>query len=174
MAFGIDDALAAATAGINLTDTVIQVVKRYRKSETDVDIRQLLEEVRSTAIKRIDEADLALAQLERMLVEKNINLGKRLSDVIAEIPFWHPFEQRRLNQIRKRFNELSDSIYSATDDIAALVRCGQRTAEMNEAVAESVTHKHNLHLRVLNAGSIGEAIYLLRDQLKQHKEALGT
>jgi hypothetical protein len=31
MAFGIDDALMAAAAGISLTDTCVQTIKKYRK-----------------------------------------------------------------------------------------------------------------------------------------------
>jgi hypothetical protein len=62
MAFGIDDALMAAAAGISLTDTCVRTVKAYRKKGIHIDIELLIEEVRVTALQRIDEADLALAQ----------------------------------------------------------------------------------------------------------------
>jgi hypothetical protein len=133
MAFGIDDALTTAAAGISLTDTVVEIIKRYRKKDIDPDFEILLEEIRVSALKKIDEQDLALTQFERMLLEKHIDIGRRLSDVIAATPFWQPFEQRRLGQIRKQFNEFADSIYSAGDDIAALARCRGETEEMGRA-----------------------------------------
>jgi hypothetical protein len=126
MAFGIDDALTAAVEGVKLTNTVVEIVKRYRKEKLDLDLDQLSREVGVTAIKRIDDADLALNQFERMLTEKKINIDQRLSDVIAATPFWRPFEQHRLSQIQKQFHQFSDSIYCACDDIAALVRVTNR------------------------------------------------
>ena len=67
MAFGIDDALMAAAAGISLTDTVVQTVQRYRKKGGQLDIELLIEEVRVTALERLNAADDALAQLEQTL-----------------------------------------------------------------------------------------------------------
>ena len=60
MAFGIDDALMTAAASINLTDTCVQTIKAYRKKDINLDIERLIEEVRVTALQRIDEADLSL------------------------------------------------------------------------------------------------------------------
>lgn len=170
MAFGIDDALNAATAGVKLTNTVVEIVKRYKKEKVGLDLELLLQEIKLTAVKRIDDADLALTQFERMLLERNINIDVRLAVVIAETPFWRPFEQHKLSQIRKRFCEFSDSIYSACDDIAALVRCHNDTQGMGEAVVESA--KHELHLELMNAKSLREAIYLLRTKLADHKKSL--
>ncbi len=173
MAFGIDDALGTAAAAINLTETLVETFKRYRQKKEDYDLVQLLEEVRLVALARINDADLALAQFERTLVERGMDLNKRLTDVITETPFWRPFEQFRLGQIRKRFNNFSDSVYSAIDDIAAILRCRQETREMGAAVVDSTKVKHDLHERMLNAGSVKEAIELLRTQLARHKVALG-
>jgi hypothetical protein len=172
MAFGIDDALAAAAAGISLADTIVQTIKRYKKSKKDYDLELLLEQVRITALERINDADLALNQFERMLKDREINLGSQIDDVIKQTPFWRPFEQHRLSQIKKRFNEFSDSVYCAGDDIAALVRCHQDTGEMGIAVAETVKEKREFQTNVAHAHSIGEAIDLLRAQLDKHKIAL--
>jgi hypothetical protein len=172
MAFGIDDALAAAAAGINLTDTCAKVVKAYRKKGVHLDIERLIEEVRVTALQRIDEADMALAQLERGLVEKDVKLDQTLQEVISATPFWHPFEAHRLKRIRRSFNRLADATYSAIDDIASLVRCHGRTTEMGAAVVESARAKHELHSQLLAAKSVKEAIGLLRSELARHKNLL--
>lgn len=172
MAFGIDDALTTAAAGISLTDTVVQTVKRYRKKGGQLDIERLIEEVRITALERLDVADRALVQLERTLHEKGIDLGLRLRDVIDSTPFWQPFEQHKLKRIRDNFNALADAAYSASDDIAALVRCKDQTKEMGIAVVESAKSKHELHSRLLNAKSVKEAIDTLRAELVRHKHAL--
>ena len=172
MAFGIDDALAAAAAGIDLTNTIVETIKRYRGKEKDPDLEMLIEEVRLTALKRIDEADAALAKFERMLVETKVDLNKHITDVIAETPFWRPFEQHRLSQIRKGFNAFSDSVYSAGDDIAALLRCRGKTEGMGAAIVESAKHKHALHEHLLYAKSMKQAIDILREELVRHKAAL--
>jgi len=172
MAFGIDDALMTAAAGISLTETIVETIKKYRREKKDIDIERLIEEVRVTALGRIDDADLALVQFERMLIEKKVDTHKRLSDVISDTPFWHPFEQHRLSQIQKRFNEFSDRIYSAGDDIAALVRCRDQTGAMGIAIVQSTKAKHELHFRLLSAHSLDEAIQLLRQKLAEHKAAL--
>jgi hypothetical protein len=172
MAFGIDDALMAAAAGISLTDTCVQTVKAYRKKGVHLDIETLIEEVRVTALRRIDEADMALAQLERTLVEKGVNLDRTLQEVISATSFWRPFEAHRLKRIRRSFNDLADATYSATDDIASLVRCRDQTSEMGAAVVESAKTKHELHSRLLGAKSVKEAIDLLRAELTRHKIAL--
>jgi hypothetical protein len=172
VAMGIDDALAAAAAGISLTDTCVKTVQSYRKQGKDLDIERLIEEVRITALERMDEADLALAQLERTLVERGVSLDRTLQDVIESTPFWQPFEAHRLKRIRKSFNALADATYSATDDIASLVRCKDQTRPMGAAVAESAKTKHDLHAKILNAKSVGQAISLLRTELTRHKTAL--
>jgi hypothetical protein len=172
MAFGIDDALTTAAAGISLTDTIVQTIKRYNQSEQDADFEMLLEEVRVTTLKRIDEADLALTQFERMLHEKEVDIDRPLSEIIAHTSFWKPFEQRKLSQIRKQFNEFSDNIYSAGDDIAALARCRDRTRDMGLSVIDSAKEKHELHVKLLNAKSLAEAIGLLRQQLLKYKVTL--
>jgi hypothetical protein len=172
MAFGIDDALMAAAAGISLTDTCVQTVKAYRKKGVHLDIERLIEEVRITALQRIDEADLALAQLERTLIENRVNLDRTLQEVISNTRFWHPFEAHRLKRIRSSFNALADATYNATDDIASLVRCRDQTSEMGSAVVESAKTKHEFYSRLLDAKSVKGAIGLLRTELTRHKTAL--
>ena len=172
MAFGIDDALTTAAAGISLADTVVRTVKAYRKKGVHLDIERLIEEVRITALQRLDEADLALTQLERTLVEKGIDIDKTLQDVIASTPWWRPDEAHRLKRIRQSFNALADATYNAADDIASLVRCRDQTREMGIAVVDSAKAKHELHSRLLNAKSVKAAIDLLRGELVRHKEAL--
>jgi hypothetical protein len=172
MAFGIDDALTAAAAGISSTDTIVKIIKSYNEEEQDPDFEMLLEEVRVTSLKKIDEADMQLNQFERMLIDKGINIDNKLSDVIAATPFWKPFEQRQLSQLRRRFDEFSDSIYSTGDDIAALARCRERTKEMGISVVESARDKHDLHMKLLNAKSLKDAIDLLRQQLVKYKATL--
>jgi hypothetical protein len=162
----------AAAAGISLTDTCVQTVKAYRKKGVHLDIERLIEEVRVTALQRIDEADLALAQLERTLVEKGVKLDITLQEAISTTSFWHPFEAHRLKRIRSSFNTLADATYNATDDIASLVRCRDQTSEMGAAVVASAKTKHELHARLLGAKSVKDAIGLLRAELTRHKKAL--
>ena len=172
MAFGIDDTLAAATAGIELTNTIVETIKKYRGKGKDPDLELLLEEVRVTALKRIDEADMALMKFERMLVDTKVDLNKRIIDVIAAIPFWRPFQQHRLNQIHKSLNAFGDSVYSAGDDIAALLRCRGDTKGMGAAIVESAAHKHALHKELLFADSLKKAIEILRGELVRQKAVL--
>lgn len=173
MAFGIDDALEAAAAAIKITETLVETLKRYQNNKEDYDLKRLLEEVRLTVLSRIDDADLMLSQFERTLVERNIDIKRSLNEVIAATPFWKPFEQYRLRSTRRSFNNFSDSVYSAIDDIAALLRCRERTKEMGAAVVASSSIKHDLHEKILNASSLREAIALLRAQLARHKIELG-
>ncbi len=172
MAFGIDDALTTAAAGIGLADTVVQTIKAYRKKGVHLDIERLIEEVRITALQRLDEADLALTQLERTLVEKGLDLKMTLQQAIAATPWWRPDEAHRLKRIRQSFNALADATYSATDDIASLVRCRDQTKEMGIAVVDSAKAKHELNSRLLSATSVKAAIDLLRVELVRHKTAL--
>jgi hypothetical protein len=172
MAFGIDDALMTAAAGISLTDTVVKTVLAYRDKKEEVDIELLIEEVRVTALERIDEADRALAEFERTLLDKGVDLKKTLLEVINSTTWWHPYEKSRLKRFRRSFNALADATYDATDDIAALVRCRDQTKEMGYAVVESASAKHKLHSQLLNAHSAKAAIDLLRSELLRHKKAL--
>ncbi len=173
MAFGIDDALAAAAAGISLTDTCVKTINSYRKKGVHIDIELLIEEVRVTALQRIDEADRALAQLERTLSQRDIDLGMPLNEVIARTPFWRPFEAHRLKRIRSSFDTLAAATYNAVDDIASLVRCRDQTSEMGSAVVDSARTKHDLHEELLHAKSFQSAIDLLRNELTRHKKSLG-
>lgn len=172
MAFGIDDALSTAAAGISLADTVVKTVKSYHKKGFDLDIERLIEEVRITALQRLDEADFALAQLERTLVDKGVNLDMTLQDAIASTSWWRPYETYRLKRIKQSFDALTDATYSAVDDIASLVRCRGQTNEMGIAVVDSAKAKHELHSRLLNAKSVKASIDLLRGELIRHKDAL--
>ena len=172
MAFGIDDALMTAAAGVSLTDTVVKTVLAYRGKKDEIDIALLIEEVRVTALERIDEADRCLAQFERTLKEKGVDLNRTLLAVINSTDWWHPYEKSRLKRFRRSFNALADATYDATDDIAALVRCRKRTEQMGSAVVESASAKHKLHADLLNAKSVGAAIHLLRRELLRHKKDL--
>ena len=172
MAFGIDDALAAAAAGISLTDTVVKTIASYRDKDIPLDIEQLIEEVRVSALARIDEADRALLQLQRTLHEKKIDTSKTLQEVIESTPWWRPNEEYRLKRIRQSFNALADATYDATDDISALARCRNQTKEMGIAVADSARAKHELNHRLLAARSVDAAIELLRTELTRHKSTL--
>jgi hypothetical protein len=171
MAYGIDDVVTAVIGVVKLTDTIVTIVKKYREKKQSVDLEQLLQEVRVTALGRIDEADMALTRFERTLIEKHIDINKRLLDVIADTPFWQPFEQHRLTQVQKTFNALSDALYSAGDDIAALARCREQTGTMAEAVIKSAYAKHELAEKVLHS-SLRDSINLFRHKLVEHKAAL--
>src|SRR3974390_1867751 len=105
MAFGIDDALTLAATGVKAAETVAEIIEKYRHEKTDYDLEQLLGEVRVTVLARLNAADRALSQFERMLEDKKISSDIKMMDLIAKTPFWRPFEQYRLRQIQKRFEE---------------------------------------------------------------------
>jgi hypothetical protein len=172
MAIGIDDALAAAAAGISLTDTVVRTVKAYQRKGVDLDIELLIEQVRITALERIDEADRALMQFEQMLKEKDVDTSKTLHDVIKSTPWWRPDQEHRLKRIRKSFNSLAEATYGATDDISALLRCRGDTRQMGVSVIESAKAKHDLAAKLLEAKSVKHSIDMLREELLRHKQAL--
>jgi len=92
--------------------------------------------------------------------------------VIDSTPFWQRFEEHQLKRIRRSFNALADATYSASDDIAALVRCKDKTKEMGVAIVESARSKHQLFEELLNAKSVKSAIDMLRTELVRHKAAL--
>ena len=172
MAFGIDDVLTTAAAGISLTDTVVKTIKDHRKKGLDLDIERLIEQVRITALERIDDADRALSHFERLLGEKGVDPKKTLQDAISSTHWWRPDESHRLKQIRRSFNALADATYDACDDIAALLRCRQQTDGMGAAIVDSAKAKHELHSRLLNAKSVKDSIDILRAELKRHNDAL--
>ncbi|MDQ8756848.1 hypothetical protein RCO27_11480 [Sphingosinicella sp. LHD-64] len=172
MALGIDDALTAAASGVKLTDTIVKTVQAYRKKGKDVDIERLIEEIRITALQRIDEADIALVRLERMLHERGADLDSSLMAIIETTRWWQPFEQYRLKQIHRRFNEFADSVYSATDDIAALLRCRDQTGEMGRSVLQSSQDKLDLSKALLDSPSVRVSIDLLRTTLATQKAML--
>jgi len=172
MAFGIDDALTTAAAGISLTDTIVKTVQAHRRKGVQIDIEQLIEEVRVTVLERIDGADRALRDFERTLVEKNVDLSMTLQETINSTSMWKPFEQHRLKRIRRSFNALADATYDAADDIAALVRCKDQPRDMGHAVVESASAKHKLLSQLLQAKSVKETIELLREELTRYKKSL--
>jgi len=171
VAFGIDDALTAAAAAISLTDTVVRTVRSYEKSDMP-DFEQLIDEVRITARRGIDDADFALVQLERTLHERGVDTGMTLQEVIEATPWWRPFEEYRLKRIRQSFNALADATYVAADDIAALARCRDVTGEMGRAVVASAIAKRELNARLQNAPTLDTAIAVLREELRRQKAAL--
>ena len=172
MAFGIDDLLMTAAAGISLTDTLVEVIKRNQKKGSKADIELLIEEVRVTALQRIDEADLALAQFERTLVGRDVDITKTLKQCIDATSMWRPFESHRLKRFNQSFNSLADAAYGATDDIASLLRCMDKTGDFGSAVSESAARKHRLHSDLLKSKSVQESINRLRQELAEHKKAL--
>jgi hypothetical protein len=172
MAFGIDDALMTAAAGISLTDTIVKTVQAHRRAGVAIDIEQLIEEVRVTALERIDEADRALRDFEWTLTEKGVDLSKTLQQTINSTSIWQPFEQHRLKRIRRSFRALADATYDAADDIAALVRCKDQPRDMGIAVAESASAKHQLLSQLLGAKSVKDSITLLRRELENYKRQL--
>jgi hypothetical protein len=172
MAFGIDDALTTAAAGINLADTCVKIIRAYRKKGAHLDIERLIEEVRITALQRIDDADMALLQLEHTLVERGVDLSRTLLEVIEKTPFWHPYEAHRLKRIRRSFTALSDATYSAIDDIQSLVRCCNQTGEMGRVIVDSVRTKQEFLEKLRKSTSFKHAIDLLRKQLLEQKVAL--
>jgi hypothetical protein len=172
MALGIDDALMIAGASISLTDTMVQTIRKYRQSKLDYDFEQLIEQVRTETLRKIDDADLALTQFERMLIDRGTDIDKQLADVIASTGFFSAWERHCLKQIRRQFNEFADSVYSSSDDVAALASCRDRTAEIQQSVVETTKAKHDLHQKLLEAPSLREAIALLRSQLAGYKATL--
>jgi len=174
MAFGIDDALMTAAAGISLTDTIVETIKKYRAKKIDYDFEQLIGEVKVSMLKRIDDADFALMQFERMLVDRGVDLNMSLADVIAKTSFWKPWEQRRLAQIRETLNNFSNTVYASGDDIAALARCKDQIREMGMSIVQTINSKHQLHQNLLNAKSLKEAIEILRNRLADYKNTLAS
>ena len=173
MAFGIDDALTIATGAISLGDTLVETIKKYKHEKKDYDLELLIEEVRITALRRIKDADNALDQFADMLKRRKIDSSKSIQEVIDETPFWKPFEQFRLGQIRRNFGEFQRNIAAATDDIASLVRCRDQVGNMGAAVSRTVKSKRLFRERVSNANSLDEAIGLLRQELDRQRIALG-
>jgi hypothetical protein len=169
MAFGIDDAIGAAVSGLNLAETLVEAIKKYKADKKNYDLEQLIDAVRATALTRLKEADAALDEFEHMLKDRDIDLSMTIEDVIGKTPFWKPFEQHRLSQIQKRFREFAGALSSSTDDIAALVRCQGNTAPMGTAVMNTVKTKRHFRDQVNNAKSMGDALTRLRKEIDRQR-----
>ena len=174
MAFGIDDAISAAAAGIGLADTLVETIKKYKAEKKDYDLEQLIDAVRGTALSRLKEIDTALDEFEQMLKRREIDLSKTIEDVIGQTPFWNPFEQHRLAQIQRRFCDFLGAISASTDDIAALVRCHRQTTQMGMAVVHTVKMKRQFRDHVNNAKSMRDALMLLKKEVDRQRVALSN
>jgi hypothetical protein len=172
MAFGIDDALMLATSSISLTDTIVKTAMSYKGEEVSADLEHLLHEVKKTVLEEIDKADIALIRFEFLLKDSGVDLFSPLSVAIEKTPWWKPWQQHKLSQIEKSFRAFTDSVYGATDDVAALVRCQNVESTMGASVVESTARKRQLHSDIINAGSIGSAISRLRQELDDQKHLL--
>ncbi|MEQ1929866.1 MAG: hypothetical protein ABL957_04935 [Parvularculaceae bacterium] len=169
MAFGIDDFFTAAAGAVNLGDTLAKVVRT--NSRKPGEMGALLAEVRTEAVKRIDEAQIALNQIERMLAEKT-NLNASLTDVIAQTPFWRPVEAFRLGRAKKNLEHMSDSLFRSSEDIAALARCMEETDDTGHAIVKSAHSKHDFNEQFFRAESVSEKIGLLRKELDAQRAEL--
>jgi glycyl-tRNA synthetase beta subunit len=174
MAFGIDDAISAAAAGVSLADTLVETIKKYKAEKKDYDLEQLIDAVRGTALSRLKEIDAALDEFEQMLKRREIDLSQTIEHVIGLTPFWKPFEQHRLAQIQRRFCEFLGAISASTDDIAALVRCHGQTSQMGMAVVNTVKTKRQFRDQVNNAKSMGEAFVRLRKEIDRQRVMLSN
>ena len=169
MAFGIDDFLGAAAGAINLTDTLVRTVKANKGKPGE--IGRLINEVRSEAIQRIDEAHEALNQFERLMKDK-VDLNQSLQSAIRETPFWQPVESYKLWRAKRSLNAMADSVFKSSEDVNALVRCAQDTKDTGLAIVDSGSAKHEFNRMFLEAESVGEKIGLIRDQLDRFRQAL--
>ena len=176
MAFGIDDLLATGAAGVNLSDTLVRVVRDRSKSDLvrSGDLESLFAEVKIAAIKNIDEAHVAVNDLERTLREKGVDLDQPLLDAIGSTSFFRPFEAFRLRRAKRLFENLAEDAYRACDDIAAILRCSGDERIMGGAVVESSGVKREFQQMMFEASSqsIRSAIELLRDHLEKQKSEL--
>jgi hypothetical protein len=170
MAFGIDDVLMAAASAISLGDTLVKVVKA--NSQKPGQIYALLAEVRVEAAKRLKDAQEALNQFERTLVEREINLDSRLADVVRRTPFFRPFEAYRLHCAKKALDQMGDCLFRSADDILALLRCSGDVGDAGQAIAQSAEVKNEFHRQFTHAGSVREQIDLVRARLDAHLLAL--
>ena len=102
MAFGIDDLLMTAAAGINLCDTLVRTVRNNMESDSvnPGELEALLNEVKANAIASINDANAALNKFERTLVERGADINKPLHVLIQETPMWRPFESFRLSSAK--------------------------------------------------------------------------
>ncbi len=174
MAFGIDDFLIAAASGLKLSKTLTDTfaANRPKRGNNRSDLELLLEEVRLTALQRLDEADTALTQFERLLREKGVDLEKTLTQVIGSTTWFQCHQAHCLKRFRRSFNTLADAAYESCDDIAALVRCRRETQLMGPSVVNSAASKHQFSSALLAAKSLKEAISLLREELDRQKKEL--
>jgi hypothetical protein len=172
MAIGIDDVLTLAKSALGPLGTIVETINAIKRKNPDKDIEQLIREAETSLVRRLAEAELALAQFERTLVEKGVNLDKPLGQVIAETAWWEPFEAYRMKNIRGEFHSLEDTAYNSVDDVAALLRCKGKTALMGEAVVQTAEAKHKFHKSMLEAPSVKAAIEILRKQFAEQRAAL--
>lgn len=172
MAFGIDDVLATAASGINLCDTLVRIVKSNAKNSKSLEVEALLFEVRAEAVKKINEAQIALNEFERTLTDRGIPLDNSLRDIIRETSFWRPYERFKLSQIKRDLDHFGDCVFRSSDDIAALMRCVGDVEKTGLAVIESSEAKHEFNQRLLYSQSVSETLEILRNKLTEQKTTL--
>lgn len=172
MALGIDHALSAAAAGLKLSSTLVEAYMARKKSDGVYDPELFIEEIRVSALQRLEDADVALRKLEPLLVERGINLAETFNEVIDSIPWLRWCESRRLKRIRRRFSSLADAAYESCNDIAAIVKCRDITQPLEEAVATARVSKHRFNSMLLSATSVKDSIAILRAELRRQKELL--
>ena len=172
MAFGIDDTLTTAAAGISLADTIVSVIKNYRGGSEDIDIETLIDQVRIEAMRRINVADGALAAFENLIHEKNVDIDLSMIEAIKNTSMWNWRQRYVLKSINRQFSEFHKSVYDAIDDVAALVQCKGQTLNFGSAVAESARRKSHFQEHFLSARTLREKINILRGELNELKISL--
>jgi hypothetical protein len=163
MAFGIDDVLTTATTAINLGDTLVKVMKGNFHGHAEM--RSLISEVREELYTRLEEAHVALNRFERTLVDRNVDLSLSLQDVIAQTPFWRPFESYRIGRCKRALDNMADTIFRSTEDITSLARCLSDTDSAGRAIVDSASTRNEFQRKFISANSVQEKIDLVRDQL---------
>lgn len=174
MAFGIDDFLMTAAAGVNLSDTLVRTIRNNTQNNSlkAGDLEALVQEVKANAIGNINDAHAALNKFERMLKEREVDLSQPLHEIVRKTPFWRPVEAFRLSTAKRAFDHFGENVYRSCDDIAALLRCSGKFEGMGTAVVESSKVKHEFQQRFVNAASVADSIQMLREELDRQKSAL--
>jgi hypothetical protein len=169
--YGVLELLSAATATATAADGLAKVAERYRKRQ-NTEIEALLSSIRTEAIARINEADIALEELDQALNQSSVDLSKPLTTAIRENRSWSPASWFYLRHLRWRLEGLTRSIGNSIDDIAALARCQGDTDDLMEAEIASFDAARTFRQSITSSTSVAQAIALLRAELRNQRAAL--
>ncbi len=143
--FSLVEVFTGAKDVLQLIPPAIKIIEKLEQQKEDPTLVRILQQIRVDTLEGCQALRAELTQILKDVQSLNLPIDKPLGKVYEDLSWiTDPMKKRKVQKLRDRVGEIHQDLTNATDHLASVLACMQKTAGLEDAYRTAETTRKDL------------------------------